>query len=64
MKKSFHRDNLNDSGPVHARSRGAGGSKGPWEFTSSGRLFSVGARDDVGRTAYRAADGKMRFLPV
>ncbi len=65
MKKTFFRDDANT--PLHPRakaSQGKGGSKGPWEFTSSGRLFPVGSTDAVRRAAYRAADGEMRFLPL
>jgi hypothetical protein len=40
------------------------GSKGPWEFTASGRLFSIGTAGAVRRAAYRAADGDMKFLPL
>jgi hypothetical protein len=60
MKKRFFRRIL--VGKSSARSRPVPGSKGPWEFTSSGRLFCIGARDDARRTAYRSADGTIRFL--
>jgi hypothetical protein len=65
MKKIFRRGPLN--GPDHTSPklpRSRAGSKGPWEFTSSGRLFPVGAKDGVGRAAYRGANGEMRFLPL
>ena len=65
MKRTFRRDDLNEPGhPGLKAPRSKGGSKGPWEFTSSGRLFSVGASDGVRRTAYRGANGEMRFLPL
>jgi hypothetical protein len=65
MKKTFRGDHSNEPGNEGAKaSRRKGGSKGPWEFTSSGRLFSMGATDAVRRAAYRAADGEMRFLPL
>jgi hypothetical protein len=65
MSKIFRRDRSNEPGhPVAKSSRRKSGSKGPWEFTSSGRLFAMGATDSVRRAAYRAADGEMRFLPL
>ncbi len=65
MRKSARRDHLNEPGNHAAKpGRQHGGSKGPWEFTSSGRLFSMGATDSARRAAYRAADGEMKFLPL
>jgi hypothetical protein len=65
MRKTSRRDHANEPGNQGAKSyRRNGGSKGPWEFTSSGRLFSMGATDAARRAAYRSADGEMRFLPL
>jgi hypothetical protein len=65
MSKTSRRDHSDEPGNQGSKSsRRKGGSKGPWEFTSSGRLFPMGATDAVRRAAYRAADGEMRFLPL
>jgi hypothetical protein len=65
MRRTSRSEHSNESGHPASRSgRRCGGSKGPWEFASSGRLFSFGATDAVRRAAYRAADGEMRFLPL
>jgi hypothetical protein len=60
MKRRFYRRIQTGKGLV--RQRRTVGSEGPWEFTSSGRLFCIGARDDARRTAYRGADGTIRFF--
>ena len=44
--------------------RGRAGSKGPWEFISSGRLISMGGTEAARRAAYRAANGEWKFLPL
>jgi len=65
MRRTSRRDHSDEPGHASAKaSRRNGGSKGPWEFTSSGRLFSMGSTDAVRRAAYRAADGEMKFLPL
>jgi hypothetical protein len=64
MRKNSRRDHSNEPGNQPSRSRRRAGSKGPWEFTSSGRLFAMGETDAVRRAAYRAADGEMKFLPL
>jgi hypothetical protein len=65
MSKTSRRDHSDEPGnPASKSSRRKGGSKGPWEFTSSGRLFTMGGTDAARRAAYRAADGEMRFLPL
>jgi hypothetical protein len=64
MRKTSRRDHADEPGNPAAKSRRRAGSQGPWEFTSSGRLFAVGATDAVRRAAYRAADGEMKFLPL
>jgi hypothetical protein len=64
MRRNSRRDHSNEPGNAPTKAQRKGGSKGPWEFTSSGRLFSMGATDAVRRAAYRAADGEMKFLPL
>jgi len=64
MRKDSRRDHSDEPGHSSAKVHRRGGSKGPWEFTASGRLFSMGATDAVRRAAYRAADGEMRILPL
>jgi hypothetical protein len=65
MRRTSRRDHSDEPDSSNAKSsRRNGGSKGPWEFTSSGRLFSMGATDAVRRAAYRAANGQMKFLPL
>jgi hypothetical protein len=65
MKKSFRRDHPKES--AHADSQASHDNRkgeGRWEFTSSGRLFSVGATDAVRRVAYWTAGGELRFFPL
>jgi hypothetical protein len=64
MRKNSRRDHSDEPGNPGGKACRRGGSKGRWEFTTSGRLFSMGATDAVRRAAYRAADGEMRILPL
>ncbi|MEJ0000979.1 MAG: hypothetical protein WDO13_18525 [Verrucomicrobiota bacterium] len=64
MKKPTRRAPLSPSGLSPSRANPCDASHGPWEFTSSARLFAVGAIDGVRRAAYRTAAGEMRFLPL
>jgi hypothetical protein len=63
MKKSTRRSHPSEPTHPHARIAKKRVADGRWEFTSSGRLFTVGS-DEARRTAYRAADGELRFLPL
>jgi len=63
MKKSSRREQQAESA-VSRASRANGKSDGRWEFTSSGRLFSVGSTDAARRAAYWTAGGELRFLPL
>jgi hypothetical protein len=66
MRKSARREE-NGNHPAQGPAKSArrkDGHTGPWEFTSSGRLFAMGATDAARRVAYRTADGQMRFLPL
>ncbi len=58
-----HSDEPDNTGPKGSQPKGAS-STGRWEFTSSGRLFAMGATESVRRAAYRAADGEMKILPL
>jgi hypothetical protein len=62
MKKSSQR--RSDESPGKRASHSNEGSKGRWEFTSSGSLISLGATEAVRRAAYRTATGELRFLPL
>jgi hypothetical protein len=64
MRKTSRRDHPDEPGNSGTKACRRGGSKGRWEFTSSGRLFSMGGTDAVRRAAYRAADGEMRLLAL
>jgi hypothetical protein len=64
MRKASRRDHSDEPGNQGTKASRQGASQGRWEFTASGRLFSMGATDAVRRAAYRAADGEMRILPL
>ncbi len=64
MRKTSRRDHSDEPGHPGAKGKRSGGSKGPWEFASSGRLFSMSATEAARRAVYRAADGEMKFLPL
>jgi hypothetical protein len=65
MKKSSRREHLKESSRQSSRSsRKKGGSEGPWEFISSGRLFPFGSGNSIRKAAYRTASGELRFLPL
>jgi hypothetical protein len=65
MKRPTRREHSTESANQTSKScRGQAGSKGPWEFTTNGRIFSMGATEAARRAAYRAANGEWKFLPL
>ncbi len=60
MKKSSRRDHPSEPSQRQKRQNGSGGR---WEFNGSS-LITLGATESARRTAYRTADGEVRFLPL